>query len=87
VVLAARPRRVAVDPGSTTAADISRLHDAGLADQQIFEATVLIAWRITFTALNAALGVQPDAQLDSVAPAAVRAAVSYGRPPAGAPSA
>jgi alkylhydroperoxidase family enzyme len=79
-----------MDPGSTTPADISRLHDAGLADRQIFEATVLIAWRMAFTAftaVNGALGAQPDAQLASAAPAAVRAAVSYGRPPAGAPSA
>jgi alkylhydroperoxidase family enzyme len=79
-------RRVAVDPGGSSPADISRLHDAGLTDQQIFEATVLIAWRMAFTAVNAALGAQPDTQLAGAAPAEVRAAVSYGRPPAGTPS-
>lgn len=79
-------RRVALDPGAATPADISRLHDAGLTDQQIFEATMLIAWRVAFTAVNAALGAQPDAQLAGEAPAAVRAAVSYGRPPARTPS-
>jgi alkylhydroperoxidase family enzyme len=79
-------RRVAAEPGGATPADIGRLHDAGLTDQQIFEATVLIAWRMAFTAVNAALGAQPDAQLAEAAPAAVRAAVSYGRPPAAAPS-
>jgi uncharacterized peroxidase-related enzyme len=79
-------RRVALDPGAATPADISRLHDAGLTDQQIFEATMLIAWRVAFTAVNAALGAQPDAQLAEGAPAAVRSAVSYGRPPASTPS-
>jgi alkylhydroperoxidase family enzyme len=79
-------RRVARDPGAATPADISHLHDVGLTDQQIFEATVLIAWRVAFTAVNAALGAEPDAQLAEAAPAAVRAAVSYGRPPAAVPS-
>jgi alkylhydroperoxidase family enzyme len=78
-------RRVALDPGATPA-DISSLHDAGLTDQQIFEATMLIAWRMAFTAVNAALGARPDAQLAEAAPAEVLAAVSYGRPPAGTPS-
>ena len=82
-VLAGWARQVAVDPGATTPADISRPHEAGLTDQQIFEATMLIAWRMAFTAVNAALA-QPDAPLAEAAPAAVRAAVSYGRPPAGA---
>lgn len=40
--------------------------------------------RLWCTAVNAALGAQPDAQLAEAAPAAVRTAVSYGRPPAGA---
>ena len=80
------PAEVAAEPGGATPADIGRLDDAGLTDQQIFEATVLIAWRMAFTAVNAALGAQPDAQLAEAAPAAVRAAVSYGRPPAAAPS-
>jgi alkylhydroperoxidase family enzyme len=79
-------RRVALDPGAAIPADISRLHGAGLNDQQIFEATMLIAWRVAFTAVNGALGAQPDAQLAEAAPVAVRAAVSYGRPPAGTPS-
>jgi alkylhydroperoxidase family enzyme len=79
-------RQVALDPGAATPGDVSRLHDAGLTDQQIFEATVLIAWRVAFTAVNTALGARPDAQLAEAAPAKVRAAVSYGRAPSGAPS-
>ncbi len=47
---------------------------------------MLIAWRLAFTAVNAALGARPDAQLAEDAPAAVRDAVTYGRPPAAAPS-
>ncbi len=50
-LLADWARRVAIDPGGSSPADISRLHDAGLTDQQIFEATVLIAWRMAFTAV------------------------------------
>jgi hypothetical protein len=75
-----------LSPGAATPADISRLRDAGLTDQQIFEATMLIAWRVAFTGVNAALGARPDAQLAEAAPAEVRAAVSYGRPAAGTPS-
>ena len=71
------------DPPASDLAEA--LYHAGLADQQIFEATMLIAWRVAFTAVNAALGAQPDAQLAEAAPVAVRAAVSYGRPPAGTP--
>jgi uncharacterized peroxidase-related enzyme len=79
-------RRVATDPNSTTPADVGRLHEIGMTDRQIFEATMLIAWRMAFSTVNDALGAQPDAQLAAAAPAPVRAAVSYGRPPSGAPS-
>jgi alkylhydroperoxidase family enzyme len=73
-------RRRAVDPNATTPADVGRLRDMGMTDRQIFEATMLIAWRMAFTAVNDALGAQPDAQL-----APVRAAVRYGRPPSQTP--
>ena len=79
-------RRVAADPNSTTPADVGRLRDVGLTDRQIFEATMLIAWRMAFSTVNGALGAEPDAQLAAAAPAPVRAAVSFGRPPATAPS-
>lgn len=73
-------QRVARDPNSTTAADADSLRAVGLTDRQILEATLLIAWRVAFSTVNAALGAHPDEQLAAEAPAAVRAAVSYGRP-------
>ena len=80
--LAQWARQVALDPNSTSPTDIERLHGVGLTDRQIFEATMLIAWRMAFSTVNDALGAQPDAQLAAAAPVPVLAAVSYGRPPA-----
>ena len=79
-------RRVATDPNSTTQADVERLRALGLTDKQILEATLLIAVRLAFTTVNDALGAEPDAQLATGVPAAVRAAVDFGRPPAQSPS-
>jgi alkylhydroperoxidase family enzyme len=71
---------VATDPNATTQADVQALRDAGLDDRAIVEATVLAAFRLAFTAVNDALGTEPDAELSAAAPAAVRAAVTFGRP-------
>ncbi|WP_326551808.1 carboxymuconolactone decarboxylase family protein [Micromonospora sp. NBC_01813] len=73
-------RTVARDPHRTGAADVQQLRDAGFADTQIFGITVYVALRIAFSTVNDALGVRPDAEFRSVAPAAVLAAVTYGRP-------
>jgi hypothetical protein len=56
------------------------------APKQIVAATVEIALRQAFATVNDALGAEPDQQLVDRAPAALRAAVDYGRPPASAPS-
>jgi len=72
-------RKVAVDPNSTTPGDVQRLRDLGLTERQVFNVTMLAAWRLAFSTVNDALGAQPDAQLAQKAPAEVRAAVSYGR--------
>jgi hypothetical protein len=69
------------DPNATTKADIERLRELGLGDREIFEATVLVAFRLAFSTINDALGAAPDKQLADTAPAPVRAAVDYGRPP------
>lgn len=74
--------QVARDPNATTAADVQALRDAGLDERAIFDATLLAALRLAFTSVNAALGVQPDAQLRARAPAELAAAVNYGRPTA-----
>ena len=54
--------------------------DALYDRREIFEATAFIAFRVAFSTVNDALGARPDLALAEAAPAAVRAAVSYGRP-------
>lgn len=78
--LARWARQLARDPNATSAADVQALRDAGFDDTQIFEATVYVALRIAFSTVNDALGVRPDHQLGVDAPAAVQAAVTFGRP-------
>jgi alkylhydroperoxidase/carboxymuconolactone decarboxylase family protein YurZ len=74
------------DPNATTEGQIERLREAGLGDREIFEATAFVAFRLAFSTINDALGAAPDQQLAEAAPRAVRAAVSYGRPPLRGPS-
>ena len=73
-------RRLARDPNSTTAADVHSLRAAGLDDAQIFATSVFVALRIAFSTVNDALGTPPDRQLGVDTPAAVRHAVTFGRP-------
>jgi alkylhydroperoxidase family enzyme len=79
--LAAWARQVVRDPNATTSDDVARLRDVGLGDQEIFEATAFVAFRLAFSTINDALGAAPDRQLADAAPDAIRAAVSYGRAP------
>lgn len=79
-------RRVVRDPNGTTSEDVGRLREVGLDDREIFEATAFIAFRLAFSTVNDALGAAPDRQLAEAAPDVIRAAVSYGRAPASAPS-
>ena len=66
-------------PNAITAEDVDRLRTAGFTDGEIFDATVLVAFRLAFSTVNDALGACPDYQLAAAAPAAVRDAVAYGR--------
>ncbi|WP_418314932.1 carboxymuconolactone decarboxylase family protein [Piscinibacter sakaiensis] len=84
--IAAWARKVVDDPNGTTADDVARLRDAGLADKDIFELTAFIAFRLAFSTINDALGVQPDWQLEADADPAIAAAVNFGRRPAARPS-
>ena len=84
--LAAWARQVVRDPNGTTEGDIGRLREVGLGDREIFEATAFIAFRLAFSTVNDALGAAPDKQLAEAAPAIIRDAVRYGRPPSPAPS-
>ncbi|SCL29491.1 uncharacterized peroxidase-related enzyme [Micromonospora rhizosphaerae] len=78
--LARWSRQVVHDPNATTQADVDRLREAGFSDQEIFEATTWIAFRMAFSTINDALGARPDPQLAEMAPRLVREAVTYGRP-------
>lgn len=80
-------RKVVDDPNTTTAADVDALRVAGLTDRDIFEATVFIAFRLAFSTVNDALGIQPDWELAEQAPAEVTGSVTFGRPPASRPKA
>ncbi|HEU5242386.1 MAG TPA: hypothetical protein VFU25_10240 [Ornithinibacter sp.] len=81
-VLAGWARRVVGDPNGTTAQDVEELRRVGYDDEQVFAITLFIALRLAFSTVNDALGAPPDAELVGRAPAAVRTAVTFGRPPA-----
>ena len=80
-VLADWARSLVRDPNATAPEDVERLRAVGLGDREIFEATAFVAFRLAFSVVNDALGAAPDKQLADAAPAAVRAAVDFGRPP------
>jgi uncharacterized peroxidase-related enzyme len=84
--MAAWARKVARDPNAATPSDIQALRDCGLDDGQIFAVTAFVALRLAFSAINDALGAQPDTQLAQSLPPQVREAVTYGRPAAPAPA-
>ena len=77
--LAAWARKVVDDPNGTTAEDVDGLRAAGCSEKDIFEATIFVAFRLAFSTINDALGVEPDRQIVEAAPPEVRSAVSYGR--------
>jgi uncharacterized peroxidase-related enzyme len=77
--LSAWAAAVIADPNGTTRADAEALRTAGLSEQEVFDATVLVAFRLAFCTVNDALGVRPDRQLAQGAPAAVLASVTFGR--------
>lgn len=56
-------RQLVEDPNSTTAADVQKLRDKGLTDEQVFAITVFAALRLAFSTVNDALGALPDAAL------------------------
>ena len=68
------------DPNATRAEDVEDLRRAGFSDQEIFDATTLIAFRLAFSTVNDALGARPDPEVVDAAPPEVRSAVGYGRP-------
>jgi uncharacterized peroxidase-related enzyme len=77
--LAAWARKVVQSPNSTVEDDLASLRLAGLSDQEIFDATVFVAFRLAFSTVNDALGASPDRQLAQRAPDVVLRAVKFGR--------
>jgi hypothetical protein len=71
--------QVVLAPNAITAKDVDLLRTVGLAEQEIFDVTVFVAFRLAFSTVNDALGARPDWQLAAGAPATVRDAVGYGR--------
>lgn len=80
-------RRLVSDPNAATAADVDELRSVGFDDSQIAALTIFVGLRLAFSTVNDGLGIAPDRQLAEDAPDEVRAAVTYGRPPAEKPSA
>lgn len=77
--LAGWARKVVADPNGTTPTDIEKMRAIGFTDREIFEATTFIAFRLAFSTVNDALGVQPDWQLAESVDPEVRKAVTFGR--------
>jgi uncharacterized peroxidase-related enzyme/YbgC/YbaW family acyl-CoA thioester hydrolase len=70
-------RQVVHHPSATTRDDVMRLRNTGFSDQEIFEATAWIAFRMAFSTINGALGATPDPQLAEKAPRLVRESVTW----------
>lgn len=77
--LAAWARKVVRSPNTTATSDIDALREAGLSDQEIFDATAFVAFRLAFSTVNDALGARPDGKLAERAPELVRNVVAFGR--------
>ena len=77
--LATWVRKMVRDPNSTTKADVDELRSAGFDNREIFEATLLAAYRVAFSTVNDALGCSPDRELYDAAPLALKSAVTFGR--------
>ncbi|HKA69084.1 MAG TPA: hypothetical protein VKG85_08205 [Actinomycetes bacterium] len=80
--LAIWARKIADDPNGTTPQDIQLLRDVGFDDPQILALTTYTALRLALSTTNDALGARPDLALADMLDPAVRASVTWGRPPA-----
>jgi uncharacterized peroxidase-related enzyme len=72
--------KVAQDASSVTAADLQRLRDHGLGEDEIVDVALAAAARAFFTKVLDALGVQADAQLGDRFDPEVRRQLTVGRP-------
>ncbi len=72
--------RVATDPASVTAADVDRLHEVGLGDDDIADVVFAVAARCFFATVLDAGGVQADHQLADQFEAGTATRLAVGRP-------
>jgi SAM-dependent methyltransferase/alkylhydroperoxidase family enzyme len=79
--LARWARLMATDPNAVVEEDVQSLRDLGFEDAQILALSIYVGLRLAFSTVNDALGAAPDEQLAQSLPAAVRAAVRFGRSP------
>jgi uncharacterized peroxidase-related enzyme len=76
--------KVAADAATVEQADLDRLRALGLTDTDIFDVVVAATARCFFSKTLDALGAAPDAKYAALEPAALRAALTVGRPIAAA---
>jgi uncharacterized peroxidase-related enzyme len=72
--------KVVADATSVTQADVDRLRDLGLTDDEVFDVVAAAAVRCFFSKTLDALGVQPDSAFADLEPSALREALVVGRP-------
>jgi alkylhydroperoxidase family enzyme len=77
-------RQLVKDPNATTVEQVDALRAVGYDDRQIFAITLFVSLRLAYATINDALGAVLDPELAALAPAGVRAAVSFGRQPTAA---
>ena len=77
--LARWARLLAGDPNAISPDDVQTLRDVGFDDSQIFAITAYVAFRLSFSMINDALGAVPDRELRIAVPEPVRLAVTFGR--------
>ena len=75
--------QIVADATSITQADVDRLREVGLTDEEIFDVAAAAAVRCFFSKLLDALGAEPDAKYAELDPA-IRDVLVVGRPIASA---
>jgi uncharacterized peroxidase-related enzyme len=71
--------KIVADASSVTQADVDRLRALGLSDAQVVDVAATAAIRCFFSKLLDALGAEPDAKFNELAPA-IRDVLVVGRP-------
>jgi alkylhydroperoxidase family enzyme len=76
--------QVAADATAVTPAHLDRLRSLGLSDADVFDVVVAATARCFFSKTLDAVGAEADARYGALEPAALRDALTVGRPIAGA---